>query len=241
MSDMASRGARGGSANERGAELRARLGAVLALAVLREDDLALIVDGVGGVPVAIQAEGDEPVDDLVCHFEDERRVFVQSKWRVTLTMVPQSPLDRAVRQFAEAVECGLRGHDLLVLACASASRPVRALAALLARRDLKPHGLAEHAERKALNTLRAVADRYLDDVGVDTLVCQMRIWITDPTSGDGAAALAYGLEGGIVAPGAGHRAARELSDVVRSLARQRAGHDAAGLGDVPGDVPNGVR
>ncbi|HTU39974.1 MAG TPA: hypothetical protein VMF35_18400 [Acidimicrobiales bacterium] len=71
----AAAGAIGGAAAETGSEYRARVGALLATTLIRRtplEDVGLTV-GSAAVPRLLQAETDDPVDDLLVTLDDDTR------------------------------------------------------------------------------------------------------------------------------------------------------------------------
>jgi hypothetical protein len=183
----------------------------------------------GAVGAAVAAEGDDAVDDLVVPLREGGRVFIQVKLSAGLTGQEGSPFEKAVAQFARAVRAGPHDDDRLVLACAKRTRPLVELGRLL-ERERHPHsGGPTAGEQRALDALRVIALRHLDDEGFAALRARLVIWETDPTAGDGHAALVARMESWVCERGEGADAARELSDVVRHLARLRGGLDALGL------------
>jgi hypothetical protein len=218
----------GGAANEAGAEFRARVGALLASAVITETPLSdLGLTELEVRPLAISAETDAPVDDLNLTCAGPARVLVQAKLRVQMQGDDSSPLGSAMAQFAAAIRAGLRPDDRLVLATQGASGPVRAAARALARARYHERGAPTAAEAEALARLRAIAAGHLAADGVDALLRHLVVVELAPGVLD--VALIARLEAGICLPGVGREAADALSDVVRELARLRAGHDARGL------------
>src|SRR5689334_11342663 len=110
MSDpqTAAAGAAGGAAAEIGSEYRARVGALLAVAVLRRSgvtDLGFPSD-TDAPAVLLQAESDDPVDDLVLRTAGGTSVYLQAKHTATLSTKAASPFGAAVDQFARAVARG---------------------------------------------------------------------------------------------------------------------------------------
>ncbi|HEX5309376.1 MAG TPA: NACHT domain-containing protein [Solirubrobacteraceae bacterium] len=232
----ASVGALGGSANEQGGELRACVGALLASTVIAARPLAetgLALEGFVGT--GLIAEADHPVDDLVVTSGTNGLVFVQVKERVGVDTRPGSPLAKSVAQFAAALKIGLAGDDWLVLACARPSHDLVALGALLDRRRTEHSGGPSGPERRALEKLETIALRHIAREEFPELLARMVIWKTDPRSGDGRAALIARLESHVCAPGQGAYAARELTGIVRDLARLRGGSDALGLAQTLAD------
>lgn len=230
--DTTSAGALGGSSNEHAAELRARVGALLASAVIRDEPLAACGLDIGAPhrAMVMRAEGDEPVDDLVVALDDDSRVFVQVKLKAGLTNDPDTPLGKALAQFIRAVRSGLSQSDQLVLASADLSGPLKHLAAVLDRDRLVEPGGPAPAERAALEQFREAARRQgaTDDEFAD--VCKrLTIWGTNPTKGDAAGFLISRLDGNVAHTGKGTQAARALADIIRELARRRGGLDAVGL------------
>jgi hypothetical protein len=227
----ASPGALGGSANEQGAEYRARVGALLATAVLRGsalDDVGLPTTS--AVPVVLQAESDDPVDDLVVMLADGSHVYVQAKTSVGFSTGAAKPFCAALQQFAAAVRSGLRVEDRLVLACARPTRPVERLQTVLDRRRHAAAGAPTRLEQQAWDAFSRLAHRSGITVEeLEKLASHLVIWPTDPTADVGEAMLVARLEGHVVASGQGLNAARDLSDEVRALARLRAGSDAVQL------------
>jgi hypothetical protein len=225
-------GALGGSANEDGAELRARVGALLGAAIIGERSLDSVGLGItGAVGVALSAESDYPVDDLVVHLANAGRVLIQVKRSAGLSRSAQ-PIQKAVEQFAQAAAAGLRPEDWLVLACARPVRGLLGLGRMLERERTAIPGLPSGVERRAFAQFSDIARQHLDARGVEQLLDRLVIWQTDPTQGDGAAALIAHLEASVCELGHGVDAARELSDIVRTLARLRGGLDAVGLAEV---------
>jgi hypothetical protein len=227
---QATAGAVGGSRNEQGAELRARVGALVGSAVIAErplDEVGLAVAGAVGVAVA--AEGDDAVDDLVVPLRDGGHVFIQVKTSARLSGQQGSPFEKVVAQFARAVRVGVHADDRLVLACARCTKPLVELGRLLERERYPRSGGPTAREQQALDALRLIALRHLDDEGFAALRARLVIWETDPTAGDGHAALVARMESWVCERGEGADAARELGDVVRHLARLRGGLDALGL------------
>jgi hypothetical protein len=227
---IAAAGALGGAADELGAEYRARVGALVATAVLRGtplDDVGLAMNG--GLPVLVHAETDDPVDDLVVHLASGGRVYIQAKHRLQLRDAAGSPLAAAVGQFVRAVQRGLGPDDRMVLAGAHVSEPLRRLGGYLDRRRMAAHGAPTDMEHTALERFVTIARRFASVEDVKRVLDRLVIWQTDPTQGDGLAALISRLEGHVVAPDTGARAVRELSDEIRHLARSRAGRDGLQL------------
>jgi hypothetical protein len=226
----AASGALGGASNEAGAEQRARVGALLATAVIRHqtlDQLALPVTG--GAAMLLQAESDDPVDDLVVHLDSGNHVYVQVKCRVTFRGAADAPLRLAIKQFGAAVRPGLQPGDRLVLACATASQSIRRLGVVVERRRAKIQGAPTTKEQKALSDFRDMAASHCSPEEVEKILDHLLIWESDPTQGDGAGMLNARLDGHIAAPGKGGSAAEALSGIVRKLARTRTGMDALQL------------
>lgn len=142
---------------------------------------------------------------------------------------PNSPINRALQQFAVAIRKGLQPSDWLVLACARPTAPLRELSVVLDRERLPSHGAPSVAERDALTNFRRIARRHLNDADIDLLLSRLFIWPTDPTRGDGHGLLIARLEAQICEHGHGADAAGKLSDIVRGLARMRGGLDGLGL------------
>lgn len=226
-----SAGAIGGAADEAGSLLRAGVGASLAAAVIRGcavSDAGLKITDLGPAR-AISAETDDPLDDLVV-VTDEGRVLVQVKRRLSLAQ-RHGPTSAALDQLVSAGRSGLGAGGRLVIAYASGTNEVAALrGALDRRRRASLSGAPTSAEQAALQKLTDRLDERLDNVlQREAVLDALHLWKTDPTQGDGHAALAARLEGAVCATGAGQQAARELTELVRELARTRSGEDAIGL------------
>jgi len=225
----ASPGALGGSYNEIGGEYRAYVGALLASCVLRGESLAAVRLPVGlGNATLIEAEGDQPVDDLVVETDQGDRVYFQAKKSAGLTR-GDTPFAKALIQFSKALEAGLGENDLLILATGHARKPLRFLGRLLDRRRLDTQARPDPSEARALESFHEIAAAVVPDADPEQLLDRMLIWNTDPCEGDGRLALEGRLEGSVARSGSGDDAARELADVIRMLARLRGGLGALGL------------
>jgi hypothetical protein len=210
--------------------LRARVGALIGTAVIGARPLEHVGLAIpGAIGVGLSAESDDPVDDLVVHLAGCGRVLIQVKRSVGLDQRAGQAVDRAVEQFARSVIEGLGPEDWLVLACVKPVHALVQLGRLLDRERLPYHGSPSGGEKRAREAFSRIARRYLDARGVKRLLARLVIWHTDPTQADGAAALEAHLETSVCGRGHGDDAARELSDIVRSLARLRGGLDAVGL------------
>jgi hypothetical protein len=223
----ASAGAIGGSSNEKGAELRARVGALLATCVIRSEPLSVVGLEVPGVPVAMQAEGDDPVDDLVIEMLSGARAFVQSKLRLTLGR--RDELGGAARQLARAMKQGLTPEDRVVLVAAEMTKGLLLLREMLQRERHARHGARSGPEAREARRLEAILAKHLQPEAVQQLLRHLVIWRVDPREGADHALLVSRLNRALVAPGDAEDAAGQLSDEVRRLARLRAGHDSAGF------------
>lgn len=228
-----SSGALGGAAAEAGSEYRARVGALVATAVLRQSTLAEL--GLAEMPnsaaTLLQVESDDPVDDLVVHMVDGAKVYIQAKTTAGLSTAPTSPFIAALDQFARAAREGLRPDDRLVLATARPTAGLERLGRLLERRRLSIAGNPATQELQALKAFASLAaTRGIDASCLSAIADHLVVWRTDPTSGDGGGLLISRLEHHVVAGGDGLRAARELTNEVRHLARARGGRDALQLG-----------
>ena len=229
MKDTAPAGALGGSYNEIGSEYRAYVGALLASCVLRRESLAAIQLAAGqGKAISIEAEGDRPVDDLVVETDEGHRIYFQAKKSAGLTR-GDSPFAKTLVQFARALESDIGDGDRLVLACGSATKPLRALGRLLDRRELDFQASPDPIEAKALTDFGEIVAAVIPDLVPGHLLDRMLIWETNPSEGDARMALESRLESKVAAAGAGGQAARELADTVRKLARLRGGLGALGL------------
>ena len=228
----AAAGAIGGSSNEQASELRARVGALLATSVIASREVAEVGLGIPStVGARISAETDDPVDDLVLTLKDSGRIFLQVKLRADLSQRPGSATWKAVKQFAEAVRGGLGSGDWLVLATARPVADLVGLGNLLVRRRLTDAGAPTDTEARGLRKVRAIAAQHLGEDEIVELLAHLVIWETDPTQGDGEAALVARLTGEVVESGHGLTGARALTDAIRMLARRRGGLDALGLVD----------
>jgi hypothetical protein len=227
---QAAPGAIGGSVNEQAAELRGRVGAVLARTIITGDEVEdaglEVVDAVG---VSISAETDDPVDDLVVELRSGGQIFVQVKLRATLDRVGKSGTRAAVEQFARALSGGLQDNDRLVLATPAPVADLVAIGKLVDRERNPRFGNRTGQELRGLAKLQAIAADYMSDRELEEMLKHLVIWKTDPTQGDGQSALISGLISGVVEPGSGMQAARDLTDVIRSIARKRAGLDGLAL------------
>lgn len=219
----------GGSRNEIGGEYRAYLGAHLASCVLRGESLSAIhLTSVSGKAVLLEAEGDQPVDDLIVQTDEGHHVFFQAKASAGLTR-GDTPFAKALIQFAMALDAGLQDGDRLVLACGDATKPLRALGRLLDRGQLTSQGSLDPREAQALADFREIVAAVVPSANPEHLMDRMVIWETDPSEGDARVALESRLEPQVAAEGSGAQAARELAGTVRKLARMRGGLDALGL------------
>jgi NACHT domain len=219
----------GGSHNERGSEYRAYVGALLASCVLREESLAAIqLTSSPGQAILLEAEGDRPVDDLVIETAEGHRTFFQAKASAGLTR-GDTPFAKTLIQFAKALDADLGEEDRLVLACGTATKPLRALGRLLSRYQLTSQGNPDPKEARALAAFREIVGAVVPNTDPERLMERMVIWETDPSEGDARLALESRLEPQVAAAGKGGRAARELANTVRKLARMRGGLDALGL------------
>ncbi len=225
---LASRGAIGGSANERGSEFRGLIGAGLAQAILSGARLCDV--GVSGLlmrPTLLAVESDDDVDDLVVTDDAGARVFFQAKLEAGLGQDRRAPMGKAVSQFAAAIRTGLGPDDRLVLATARPTEDVRRLADVLERERRPAHGARSGPESRAAEAFARLARRFLDQGGVDELFRRLVIWRVDPTSY--ATAIAARLEVSVTANGAGETGKRALVDAIQELAGLRAGTDARSL------------
>jgi hypothetical protein len=219
----------GGSHNERGSEYRAYVGALLASCVLREESLAAIhLTSISGKAVLLEAEGDRPVDDLVVETAEGHHTFFQAKASAGLTR-GDTPFAKTLIQFAKALDAGLGEEDRLVLACGTATKPLRALGRLLSRYQLTTQGNPDSKEARALADFREIVRAVVPNADPERLMERMVIWETDPSEGDARLALESRLEPQVAAAGKGGQAASELANTVRKLARMRGGLDALGL------------
>jgi hypothetical protein len=223
----ASRGALGGSGNEDGSEFRARVGALLATAIITGSRLSDLDSGEAPVrPRLISAEADSLVDDLKVTCEDGSQVFFQAKVNAGTGSTRDNPIDRAVRQFAAAIAAGLGPPDHLVLVTKPTGK-LRRVKEVLARERLPEYGGRTAAEVTAMNEFEAIALRYLDAGQLAELRRRLFIW----EIGGAIAHLPLGsrLEAGVVPVGSGAAAADALSSTIRQLSRARGGLDGVGL------------
>ena len=103
------------------------------------------------------------------------------------------------------------------------------MATVLAREGHAIHGGRTEREQRAVEAFAALFRSRLDGDQLAQLMRALTIWETDPTQGIGRELLISRLAGALVPADDAQRAARELSDEIRRLARLRAGHDAGGL------------
>ncbi|HEX3680306.1 MAG TPA: NACHT domain-containing protein, partial [Galbitalea sp.] len=225
----AAAGALGGAANEAGSYLRARVGALLALTIMEGTAVTragLALPDARGT--SISAETDDPVDDLVVDLAAGGRIFIQVKLQAGLGLAKGSATDKAVKQFAKAVRSGLGSDDWLVLATKSPSAELKALGEFLDRSRLSRSGAATERELSGRAKLSEIASRYLSDAQVQELFDHLVIWQTDPTQGDGEAALS-GLAATFVEPEHAGAASNSLTETIRTIARKRGGLDRLAL------------
>jgi hypothetical protein len=176
----------------------------------------------------LEAEGDRPVDDLVVETAEGHRAFFQAKASAGLTR-GDTPFAKTLIQFAKALDGGLGEEDRLVLACGTATKPLRALGRLLSRYQLTTQGNPDPKEARALTDFREIVRAVVPNADLEHLMERMVIWETDPSEGDARLALESRLESQVAAAGKGGQAASELANTVRKLARMRGGLDALGL------------
>jgi hypothetical protein len=101
---VAARGPLGGSENEQGGDFRADCAAHLAAHGLRGLDIEISSDvRTHGRPVLIRAEVDEDVDDLEVVFDDGRRVLLQLKKSLELTISAGKPFRKVIDQWVQQV------------------------------------------------------------------------------------------------------------------------------------------
>ena len=216
----------GGKDAEDGSEFRARVGALLSTSVLLGDPLTATGCPVGGIPESIAAETDDPVDDLVVRQVGGGRVLLQAKQTVTLNTAPKAPLVKALMQFARAARES--PSDRLVLVTSSLSRTLRECDEHLAAAGRAQPPSMKPRVHDAFDKMRSVLKANgLEEHEADDAFRRMRFWEVDPRSGTG-----YGLTATRMAQAGfldGERAADVVTDLVRTLARERAGEGAEGL------------
>lgn len=128
----ASKGSIGGSADDTGTEYKRGVvayvvayglsGARLQLDCLPSDEKRI---------TAVDAETDDPVDDVRVEFSSGRAIYIQAKH----TLKKGRPLTEAVQQWREAAQQGLdRERHRIVIACEELNGPMKTLAQLLERR-----------------------------------------------------------------------------------------------------------
>ena len=223
---------RGGQDNEIGSEYRARVGALLATAVLLGDDVENTGAPISGVPVSISAEADRPVDDLVLRFDDSTTACIQAKHRVGLETRLETPFGKAMRQFVADHRAGDKaGTAPLVLAYARGSRPVEDLDSWCRKLRFAEDGVPSPRESDASESLRKLL-LHLDvddDDDVLALCRRMHFWNTDPRDGDPKAVVLQRLKDLGVPAAQAVGAYGDLATRIRVLAQFRAGDDQAGL------------
>jgi len=146
---VASRGAIGGSANERGSEVRAGIAAWAMAHAARGRPLPRLA-AMTGVPVAVRCETDEAVDDLAIVLSGDARLLVQSKASLDFRGRKRSPLAAAVKQVTTQLANGLGPLDHLVIATDKASGPIHDLRRALDRRRDALSGALSNPEQEAL-------------------------------------------------------------------------------------------
>jgi hypothetical protein len=222
----------GGQHNEIGGEYRARLGALLATAVLLGDDLGQLGAPVRGVGVSLRAEADLPVDDLVVSLASGSVVCVQAKHRVSLSENPKSPFGKAIRQFVAAHRAPTEGP--LVLAYAHGSGPLEAFGAWCESLRYAEEGVPGPQQVDAAGRFRKLAARFgvADEADVRSFAQRIHLWKAEPRQGDLYAAAMQRLAEAGVEPHQRASAFDRLADRVRVLAQKRAGDDRQALVDV---------
>src|SRR4051794_12592727 len=229
---MTMKASAGGQHNEIGGEYRARLGALLATAVLLGDDLGQLGAPVRGVGVSLRAEADLPVDDLVVGLASGSVVCVQAKHRVSLSEKPKSPFGKAVRQFVAAHRAPTEGP--LVLAYAYGSGPLEAFGAWCESLRYAEEGVPAPPQVDAAGRFRKLAARLgvADETDVRSFARRIHLWKAEPRHGDLYAAAMQRLAEVGVEPHQRASAFDRLADRVRVLAQKRAGDDRQALVDV---------
>lgn len=223
----------GGQHNEIGSEYRARVGALLATAVLLGDDLRQLGAPFGGTPTTIRAEADSPVDDLVLRLDDGRSVSLQAKHRASLSEMVSSPLGKATRQFVEAHRTE-PSSDPLVLVYAHGSHPLTALGDWCASLRHAEPGVPSPAQvasgERFMALLRTLGVHDADEA--KDLARRIYLWQAEPRHGDlYAVAMRRLAEIGVAADDRAP-AFDLLTERVRLLARHRAGDGLEQLVDV---------
>ena len=223
----------GGQHNEIGSEYRARLGALIATAILLRDDLRHLGAPVSGTPLTIRAEADTAVDDLVLRLADGGRVYVQAKHRVALSGKAGSPLGKAVRQFVQAHRTAPT-DDPLMLAYAQGSEPLAAFGGWCASLRFAEPGVPSPSQVRAAERFMTLARTLgvTDEAEATVLAKRIHLWQVDPRDGY-LLALATQRLGEVGVADSDRLAAFDLlAERIRVLARHRAGDDLEHLVDV---------
>jgi len=222
-SDLTSRGAVGGAANESGSLFRANVATWFVAHALRGSPILDLRLGPGAVPTAVGLETDSAVDDIAVDFAGGGRAVVQAKRSLQVSGKADSDLASVTRQWIASIRGGLTpGRDRLVLAIGEATAPLHALRSGF-ERHRGPSGKPSKREEEAF----AVLESHLACLTVDerrALNEMAVILFFDFESVIGSSdAWNQILESHVVSHGEGRLAWDALSAEARRLAAKRQG------------------
>lgn len=184
------------------------------------------------VPLDLQLETDEALDDIGCSLRGDGTLRIQAKHTLKLSTRPGSPFADAVAQCRSAVRNGGLDpdRDRLAIVTAAPSGPVERLSDALRRRRSVIPGSPTTAEAAALKKLESLLGDLDDKQRALLLDCLVIVRCEPGESGLHDAQLAgLLLDGAVVAHGSGPEAFEALRSKALDLARLRQGLDVAGL------------
>lgn len=218
-----------GADNEAGGQFRASVAALVLVRLLRGFPIPEFdFRDNGAVPLTVLLEGDEAVDDIVVHLAGDRRVYLQAKRTLNLSVRSDSKFGKAVAQWQRLAEEDLidPARERVVIVARRLGRPLSELAKALERGRWSVAAGRSEREQQSFAKLSALLGGLPGDQR-DRLLTSALILGLDVERDDSTRAVVaqQELEAGVVEAGHGLVAWQALCDACRRRAAQRRGFD----------------
>lgn len=221
-----------GADNEAGGLYRANVAAYFATHLLRGLPIEELDLNGAGVPISLELEADDAVDDIVLRLAGGGRAWVQTKRTLTLSTTPRSRFVESVEQWsnlAATVTLDPR-RDRVSVATSRLSTPLADLNAALARGRWAVAGSRSEREERSYAKLASLLS-HLDGEAKQRLLQSAVLLGLDVESDQATDAkqAQQMLENGVVPPGYGALAWRAIGDACRRRSAVRRGFDLEDL------------